>query len=1246
VPTGSVGAGVYTANVTGLSASSCYYIWVRGNCGAGNKSIWSLEETFCTQCNTPMVTSTTGANRCGPGPVTLNAVPNAGSAINWYAAAAGGPILATGNSYSIPTLAGTTTFYAQAKAFGAIDKVGVVSPTAHGGGTGIQNFQTSMNFTATDDTTLQSVDIYPIASGQTGVFTLRTSSNITLQTFSFTTTVSGGNAVQTIPIGYALAPGNYNLYLSTVPASGIRMNTDNTIYPFVGTVADITGNPFDNTQYPGYYNWKFTTQCLSGRIPVVATVGAPPPISLSSSAETICQGDSTTSISLSGYALYNTLTWSPSSGVSGSAATGYVFNPSASTLYTLTATQTSGSFCSNIATFNVTVNPTPPPVTVVPASTLTLCQGTIQPLNGSVGTFSSVPIITEDFNGAAAGWVVANTSTDGDTAASQWTLHASTYNYASSTWNVGIKSNDNTQFFFANAQGNPLLPFAVTRTTLTSPAFSTVGFTSATLNFFQYLRYIGGDIFNVDVSTDNGASWTTVKTYSATQGTATAFSAATIDLSAYLAQATVKIRFNFESNWGYGWAVDNISLTGTVATALTWSPATDLYADPTATTPYVAGTPATVVYAKPTVTTVYSATATGANGCLSTGTITINIDALPIGGSAGADQVLCSGTTPSNLVLTGYTGNIVRWEYANDAAFTSGVTPIANTTDTLTPAQMGVITTIRYFRAVLGNGTCSNVYSAVTSVSYPTTTWNGSWSNGVPDGSTKAIFAAPYTATSDLTACAIQVTSGAVTINPGVNVIVGNEVTVTGGSLTFEDSASLIQTGNAVNSGNIIYKRNTTGIRKYDYTYWSSPVAGQTLTAFSPNTTPGKFYRWDTTINNWSAYSGVMQPAAGYIVRAPDVAPYNLVTTNIWTGVFTGVPNNGTITTPILKTAACDLNLIGNPYPSAISANLLLSDPSNLISLGGTIYLWTHNSPISANVYTQNDYAVYNLLGGVGTSAINLGINNTVPNGNISAGEGFFVHALLPGTATFRNSMRLLSSNNQFFRMNPHATPESNKHRLWLEATNDQGAYKQMLVGYASGATLNIDRDFDGLFVDGGNVVGLYSLIGNEGFTIQGRPLPFTDADVVPLGFRANVAGNFTISLAQFDGLFETQDVFLEDRMLGVVHNLKESGYTFASETGTWDTRFFLRYTGQALGVAHFDSALMVIYRAAQDWVVNTGNMQMAGIKVFDIQGRLLFENGKVDAVETRFNVGNTNEVLLVQVTSADGSVATKKIVN
>jgi hypothetical protein len=57
---------------------------------------------------TPTITSTTPASRCGAGTVDLSAIASAGT-LNWYTAATGGSSLASGTTFTTPTIANTTT---------------------------------------------------------------------------------------------------------------------------------------------------------------------------------------------------------------------------------------------------------------------------------------------------------------------------------------------------------------------------------------------------------------------------------------------------------------------------------------------------------------------------------------------------------------------------------------------------------------------------------------------------------------------------------------------------------------------------------------------------------------------------------------------------------------------------------------------------------------------------------------------------------------------------------------------------------------------------------------------------------------------------------------------------------------------------------------------------------------------------------------------------------------------------------
>jgi len=104
--------------------------------------------------------------------------------------------------------------------------------------------------------------------------------------------------------------------------------------------------------------------------------------------------------------------------------------------------------------------------------------------------------------------------------------------------------------------------------------------------------------------------------------------------------------------------------------------------------------------------------------------------------------------------------------------------------------------------------------------------------------------------------------------------------------------------------------------------------------------------------------------------------------------------------------------------------------------------------------------------------------------------------------------MRVIEQNTQFFKQNStKKTATIEKNRVWLNLTNSKGAFKQLLVGYITGATNDWDNLYDGLTFDGQEFVDFYSVNQGQNLTIQGRALPFVDTDVVPLGYRSTIAG-------------------------------------------------------------------------------------------------------------------------------------------
>ena len=623
----------------------------------------------------------------------------------------------------------------------------------------------------------------------------------------------------------------------------------------------------------------------------------------------------------------------------------------------------------------------------------------------------------------------------------------------------------------------------------------------------------------------------------------------------------------------------------TTSTNVTWSPITNLYTDAACTTPYVANTHASTVWAKPSVTTTYTATATS-GACTKTAAVTYTVEK---------------------------------------------------------------------------------------------TIWNGSaWSTS-PTGKKSIEFNGDYSKVEDIDGCDCTVTSGNVVIATGKVLKLQNELNVNGGSMTFENNASLLQINNVANTGTITYKRTATGIKGSDFVYWSSPVANQAIGSFYSG--QGPKYSWNTLANNgngngtytgqgnWANPPATMAPGIGYIVRGSSsfgMAAHNILST------FTGIPNNGTIPVTVYRgnytgagyTGANGIpvnnlddnyNLLGNPYPSAIDALKFLDDNKGIIE--GNVKLWKHGFDPSngasnpfygsfAYNYSASDYVTINATGATDKDITPI----------IKSGQAFFVH-MLDGPShnkliRFNNSMRTKDgqafANDAFFRTsnNQDTTSETiERNRIWLDLIDANNIAETTLLGYVTSATDAKESAFDA--IASSLPMGIYSLIENENFIIQGRSLPFQTNDQVAIGFNVHAAGNYKIAINTVDGLFlETnQDIYLEDKTTNIIHNLKTSPYSFATTAGTFHDRFVLRYTNETLGQEDFTTIDVKVY-ATESITVMAGNQIIKSVKVYDLLGRVLGNFTNVNnSTFSSTAIAKTQSALLVEVQLTNGASKTYKVI-
>lgn len=526
--------------------------------------------------------------------------------------------------------------------------------------------------------------------------------------------------------------------------------------------------------------------------------------------------------------------------------------------------------------------------------------------------------------------------------------------------------------------------------------------------------------------------------------------------------------------------------------------------------------------------------------------------------------------------------------------------------------------------------------------------WDGTnWSNGAPSAGKEITFEEDYLFSSSVNACSCTVNSGkTITVSGGKTL--GLSFNYSGsGTLVLEDTASLCQSDDEmINTGIIHLKRKTSPVRKFDYTYWSSPVENQKIGDVSPTTLSDKFFSFDPDANNWKneALINPMTVGKGYIIRGPQ--EFSVTIPEKYEAVFKGIPLNGKIKTAIGN--AGSFNLIGNPYPSALDADAFLK--ANAANIKGTLYFWTHNTAIANGKYVSDDYAVYNLLGGVGTrAALTSGENTTEPDGRIASCQSFFVESASTGEVKFENSMRVIEKNELFFK--PARITEKKtsvaKNRIWINLTNEENAFKQILLGYIEGATNSYDRAFDGESFDGNQYVDFYTFNEGKNWVIQGREFPFQDSDQVTLGYKTQMGGNFSISIDHLDGIFSgQQEVYLEDTELKILHDLKKEPYKFSTQKGTFNGRFVLKFTNKNLNITQFqsDKKGILIYKNKNQIIIESEESLIQKVQIYDLAGKLILEQNFSENSIAISNLKSKNQILIFKIKTGN-SVETRKII-
>lgn len=536
------------------------------------------------------------------------------------------------------------------------------------------------------------------------------------------------------------------------------------------------------------------------------------------------------------------------------------------------------------------------------------------------------------------------------------------------------------------------------------------------------------------------------------------------------------------------------------------------------------------------------------------------------------------------------------------------------------------------------------------------------------------------------------------------------------GKIDLQGKSQLVQTSTselkATTTGNLERDQQGTA-NKFNYNYWSSPVSlitnstvnnGYTVNAVMKDGTNSNYQdlAWTSALNGsaapvtlstywiykfqnvsnayanweWVGANGSLAPGQGYTLKGDGAAS---ATQNY---TFVGKPNNGTIMLPI---AANNMNLSGNPYPSALDANEFIKDnipaanAGTTASLDGSLYFWEHapaNATHNLAAY-QGGYAVRNLVDGIppvaaiGTAGT--GNSSKIPGRYIPIGQAFFVQANpTGGQIKFRNTQRAFvketdvvsgtPQSNTVFRTaaitaannndNPAEEEPENFIKIRLGFNTHDNRHRQILVGFMNeNATDNLDYGYDAVNFDD-NPSDMYFKNSNNNLTIQGVGY-FSESAILPLGIKSDATGTVQIVLDKAENLDADQEIYIYDALTDQYHSIKNGAFEPTLDAGTYDNRFSLRFTTASLGIdiPEANEGIAIAYTQANSilTISNKSNDTIVeSASLFNMLGQQLASWDIKDKTQQKIEIPVTDAstgTYIVKIKTSNGTAAKKFVV-
>ncbi|WP_179347840.1 T9SS type A sorting domain-containing protein [Winogradskyella pacifica] len=495
--------------------------------------------------------------------------------------------------------------------------------------------------------------------------------------------------------------------------------------------------------------------------------------------------------------------------------------------------------------------------------------------------------------------------------------------------------------------------------------------------------------------------------------------------------------------------------------------------------------------------------------------------------------------------------------------------------------------------------------------------------------------------TADAEVKSVLVEAGAsLTIDSGITLTVTDAVNLTSVSDSF---SSLILNGTI--SGTINYDRHVNIVG-------TSAGGGNDLIALP--LTPAGGLTFDAFINLGSPTNATKLASNGSVYafgpynNTVDVTSYENFAVNATTALetgkgyraatitsdqvltFTGDIVTGNVSAPISKPAGGNQwNLVGNPYPSYLSASEFLTANSAVLD-DDAVAIYGYNSGFySGSEATTGNFTIINAATTDGTL-------------NIAPGQGFIIAAknVTGDNVVFNNGtssttdMRTVIGSDDYI---PGRSP-SISYNLKLDLIGST-TYRTSFY-FNEGSSLGLDPGYDAKVFGAVPIFALYSHLVEDNedvnFALQSLNTSNLSDVTIPLGVNANQGEQISFTISQ-STLPNNVNVYLEDTVTNTTTLLNSVDYILTPNANLNGTgRFYLRMSDSTLSTNENTLDALTIYtNEADKTIVIAGQLTDATkATIYDLQGRvILSENLMTSSTSQAIDVsGLSTGVYIVEL--------------